>query len=192
MFNTSDKYRNFATTNSGTVAIAPGSYGWKTDFTGVTDKLYEAIQNKSDITITVGCSQSGYCMPSEVNDFGNSYVELSIAKQHMWIYKNGNLMLESDVVTGNPTTGMDTPKGAWFLMSMSTNAVLVGADYRTPVAYWMPFTESGCGLHDATWQPWFGGNRYITNGSHGCVNLPLEVAKQTYETIATGYPVIVY
>ncbi len=192
MFNTSNRARNFATTNSGTVSIAAGTYGWKTDFTGVTDKLYEAIRNKSDITLTVGCSQSGYGMPNEMNDFGNTYVEISIPKQHMWVYKDGNIVLESDVVTGNPTLGRDTPVGAYFVKSRTPNAVLVGANYRTPVAFWMPFTNNGCGLHDATWQPWFGGNRYISNGSHGCVNLPYDVAKQLFDTVTVGYPVIVY
>jgi hypothetical protein len=192
MFNTKDRSRSFATTNSGTVTITPGTYGWKSDFTGVTDKLYNTICSKTDLTLTVPCSQSGYGMPNATNDFGNTYVEISIPNQHMWVYKNGSLVLESDIVTGNPTLNRDTPTGAYFVKSRTPNATLVGADYRTPVAYWMPFTNNGCGLHDATWQLWFGGNRYLTNGSHGCVNLPLSVAKQVFDTVTVGYPVIVY
>ena len=48
---------------------------------------------------------------------------------------------------------------------------LVGDNYVTPVKYWMPF-NGGIGLHDAVWQSAFGGERYKTKGSHGCVNLP--------------------
>lgn len=192
MFNTRSRTRSFATTNSGTVSVVPGSYGWDVDFTGFTDSIYDAICTQSDITLTANCRSQGYVFPTETNDIGNSYVEISIPKQHMWVYKNGSLVLESDVVTGNPTLGRDTPKGAYYIMSRSQNAVLVGADYRTPVAYWMPFTSSGCGLHDATWQPAFGGSRYLSYGSHGCVNLPLSVAKQVYENVAVGYPVIIY
>ena len=44
-------------------------------------------------------------------------------------------------------------------------------EYETPVAYWMPF-NGGIGFHDATWQSSFGGNRYLSHGSHGCVNMP--------------------
>ena len=43
--------------------------------------------------------------------------------------------------------------------------------YEQPVTYWMPF-NGGIGFHDADWQPYFGGDRYLTGGSHGCINLP--------------------
>ena len=47
-------------------------------------------------------------------------------------------------------------------------------------------------MHDATWRSSFGGNIYKTNGSHGCINLPLSVAKTIYETVNKGYAVLVY
>ncbi len=36
------------------------------------------------------------------------------------------------------------------------------------------------------------GDIYKTNGSHGCINTPLEAAKTIYETVSVGTPVIVY
>ncbi len=32
--------------------------------------------------------------------------------------------------------------------------------YEQPVTYWMPF-NGGIGFHDADWQPYFGGDRYL-------------------------------
>ena len=55
----------------------------------------------------------------------------------------------------------------------------------------MPF-NGGVGLHDATWQSSFGGQRYKFNGSHGCINLPLNVAASVFSQVSSGFPVLVY
>lgn len=66
-----------------------------------------------------------------------------------------------------------------------------GDEYETPVKYWMPF-NGGVGFHDASWQPTFGGSRYLTNGSHGCVNMPPEMAGKLFDLISAGTPVVVH
>lgn len=71
------------------------------------------------------------------------------------------------------------------------DATLVGETYRSAVNYFMPFAYN-IGLHDASWQTEFGGNRYKTAGSHGCINLPPDIAKTIFENIETGTPVIAY
>ena len=51
----------------------------------------------------------------------------------------------------------------------------------------------GIGFHDASWRHGkFGGNIYIHDGSHGCINLPPYIAKQLYENITTKTPVVVH
>jgi lipoprotein-anchoring transpeptidase ErfK/SrfK len=55
----------------------------------------------------------------------------------------------------------------------------------------MPF-HGNFGMHDATWRSEFGGDIYLTNGSHGCLNLPLDKAAELYNYLYTGYPVICY
>ena len=62
-------------------------------------------------------------------------------------------------------------------------------EYESPVSYWMPF-NGGIGFHDATWQSAFGGARYLTYGSHGCVNMPVSAAAQLYGLIQAGVPVV--
>ena len=125
------------------------------------------------------------------NDYGDSYVEINLTAQHLFLYKDGNLVVESDFVSGNLSKGHATPTGAFGLTYKTTDAVLRGEDYVTPVKYWMPYAGD-VGMHDATWRNSFGGNIYKTNGSHGCINLPRSAAKTIYETIEQGYPVLVY
>lgn len=84
-----------------------------------------------------------------------------------------------------------TPPGVFGLSYKTTNAVLRGAGYQTPVNYWMPF-YGNYGMHDATWRSEFGGSIYIADGSHGCINLPLDMAAQIYQYVSAGFPVICY
>lgn len=68
-------------------------------------------------------------------------------------------------------------------------------DYRSPVAYWMPFVGNLIGLHDASWQSasvFTNPTAYLWAGSHGCVNLPTDKAGELYNLIQVGDCVIVH
>ena len=101
--------------------------------------------------------------------------------------------IETDVVTGDVNLGRGTPAGVFYIYSMQENATLVGEDYRTPVAYWMPF-NGGVGIHDSTWRgaSEYGGTTYMGNGSHGCVNTPLDAVAVIFQNADVGEPVVVY
>ena len=62
--------------------------------------------------------------------------------------------------------------------------------YETWVNYWMPVTYTGIGLHDLN-RSAYGGDIYINNGSHGCINLPLDVAKKIYDKVTINSPVMI-
>ena len=64
-------------------------------------------------------------------------------------------------------------------------------EYESDVKYWMAFYE-GQGLHDASWRSSFGGNIYKHNGSHGCVNIPLDKAEALYDMVEVGTPVVMF
>ena len=118
-------------------------------------------------------------------------MEINLTAQHLFFYKEGKLVVESDFVSGNESRGWSTPAGAYPLTYKQRNATLKGQNYATPVSYWMPF-NGGIGMHDAYWRSSFGGKIYKTNGSHGCINLPPAVAKTVYENISAGMPVLCY
>ena len=109
----------------------------------------------------------------------------------MWFYKNGQLIVDTDVVTGNMSRGYGTPAIVAAVKYKARNAVLRGADYETPVKYWMPF-YGNYGIHDAGWRGKFGGAIYQTNGSHGCVNTPPANMKILFEQAEKGTPVVLY
>ena len=126
------------------------------------------------------------------DDIGSSYVEIDLTNQHLYLVIDNNIILESDFVSGNMLyADCITPAGVFGITYKTKNAVLRGANYRTPVNYWMPF-NGNIGMHDATWRKKFGGEIYQTNGSHGCINLPLEVAEEIYVYMEERFPVICY
>ncbi|MDD7740137.1 MAG: L,D-transpeptidase, partial [Lachnospiraceae bacterium] len=125
------------------------------------------------------------------DDIGDSYVEVDLVNQKVWLYQNGEQLLATECVSGTYGTDRQTPGGVYSITYKQSPAVLRGPGYESPVTYWMPF-NGGIGLHDASWRGQFGGNIYINGGSHGCVNLPNSVAKKIYENLDVGTPVIVY
>ena len=114
-----------------------------------------------------------------------------MTNQYLWFYKNGELIAQGDVVTGNVSRGNATPQGTYILNYKQKDATLKGAGYSSNVKYWMPF-NCNIGIHDASWRWSFGGNIYKSDGSHGCVNAPEYLAKKIYENIEPGTPIICY
>ena len=121
---------------------------------------------------------------------GDTYIEVCIAQQHMWVYKNGKQIASTNVVTGN-YGDCDTPTGYYEIYSKDTDTYLVGEDYVSYVDYWMAF-YGGYGIHDSSWRDTYGGSIYKGDGSHGCVNTPLSAMATIYNNIPYDTPVIVY
>lgn len=180
--------RQFTTASGETITVSGGDYGWLIAPNDTTAKIIEAIKSGQSQTIEPEYTYKGYCR--DTNDIGNTYVEISIDQQHMWFFKDGQLIVETDVVTGCHNRGWDTKKGVYAIMYKERNATLTGEDYSTPVDYWMPF-YANVGIHDIN-RTVFGGTEYINNGSHGCVNTPHENAEKIYNNIEPGVPVVVY
>lgn len=185
------KRRSFLTTLGVELSLPSGHYGWLTDQEAETKELIGAIREGR--TASREPVYASTARQKGMSDIGNSYVEVDLTHQHLYLYESGAIIFETDFVSGNMSSTPDcvTPEGVFGVTYKTTNAVLRGADYETPVSYWMPFFGN-YGMHDATWRSEFGGQIYITNGSHGCVNLPLGSAATIYEHVSTGFPVICY
>ena len=189
-YDTYGKNRQFMTTLGVELNLPSGAFGWRTDREKETEALIELIKQGS---VTDREPEYSHKAPWKgISDIGNSYVEADLTNQHLYLYYKGELVLETDFVSGDINVpGNVTPQGVFGLTYKTTNAVLRGADYETPVTYWMPF-HGNFGMHDATWRTEFGGDIYTYNGSHGCLNLPLESAAVIYSYMYEGYPVICY
>ncbi len=188
-YDTYGKKRKFITTLGVEVTLPSGAYGWKTDREAETAALTElilegAVTDREPEYICRGWVKG-------LDDIGDSYVEADLTNQHLYLYQDKILILETDFVSGNMSNGCGTPAGVFGLTYKTTNAVLRGEDYETPVNYWMPF-NGNIGMHDATWRRTFGGDIYLTGGSHGCINLPLDMAAAIYGYVSKGFPVVCY
>jgi len=188
-YNTVGKTRSFHTSSGNTINVSGGDYGWQININKEVQNLSEAI--KGGQTVTKKPSYTTTATSYDSNDIGNTYVEIDMTKQHLWFYKNGSLVANGDVVTGNVSLNHTTPPGIYRLKYKERNATLKGEDYSTPVSFWMPF-NGGIGIHDATWRSVFGGQIYKTDGSHGCVNSPYNLAETIFNNINVGTPVVCY
>ncbi|MBK0347405.1 peptidoglycan binding domain-containing protein [Aerococcaceae bacterium zg-ZJ1578] len=185
--------RYFESTYQGTVQVQPGTYGWYIDRTQEPDAIIENIHAGGVVKREPIIGGSGYGMGDSV---GGSYVEVDIANQMMFIYRDWELVLSTPVVTGR--VGANTVPGAYQVWNKETPSVLTGhnpitnVDYQQPVSYWIAFDDQAQGIHDANWQPTFGGQAYLSNGSLGCVNTPPSIMGQVYELVDYGMPVIIF
>lgn len=188
-YDTYGKERKFTTHEGKKITVTGGSYGWMIHNGDTVKKIEEAIEAGVDTVIEPAYSFRGYVRDKD--DIGDSYIEISLKKQHVWVYIDGREKVSTDCVTGNSSRGFDTPTGIYPINYLERDATLEGQGYASPVSYWMPF-NGNIGLHDASWRSSFGGTIYQYSGSHGCVNLPPDAAKKIFGIIKPGMPVIVY
>ncbi len=181
--------RNFKTSIGTTVNVNGGDYGWLINYSEETEALINAIKDGKKEERQPIYAQTAVAYGA--NDFGNTYVEINLTTQHIWFYNDGVLITEGPMVSGNADSKHATPPGIYSLTYKEKNATLRGENYAAPVSYWMPF-NGDIGIHDATWRSKFGGQIYITDGSHGCINTPYDVASKIFEYITQGTPVICY
>lgn len=189
-YDTFGKAKKFVTSSGNTIYIDGGDYGRSIDKNKEVINLIKDIkEGRTIIKEPAYLSQTGFS--SDNSDIGTTYVEIDLSKQHIWFYKDGSLIVEGDIVTGDISKNYPTRKGVYKLKYKARNTILRGPGYAVFVDYWMPF-DGGIGIHDASWRENFGGTIYQTNGSHGCVNSPYNVAHLIYNNIEPGTPVICY
>ena len=194
-YGTINKTRTFKSTKQGTVKVKAGLYGWSINVKKETPLLAKRVLAGQGMSRTPTIQGSGY--HSDGTDIGKSYVEVDKTNQHMWVYKNGKVVVSTDVVTGLPTTAHHTPTGVWVIWSKQRNTTLRGqndngSSYASKVKYWMPIDDTGVGIHDSSWQPQYGGTWYKKHGSHGCINTPPSIVGSVYANVKVGTPVIVF
>ena len=195
--NTVGTTRSFNTTSGRTVSVYGSAYGWQIDQDAEAAQLTEEIRTGTQTTrepvYSMRANAYGY------NDIGSTYIEVDLSSQHMYYYQGGSIIFDSDIVSGDIRyDDRATPPGIFTLYYKKSPDVLRGAkkpdgtyEYETSVTYWMPF-NGGIGFHDATWQAYFGGDRYTYAGSHGCINMPLDAAATLYSIIDTNVPIVCF
>lgn len=200
---TLNKNFNFKTNSGKDISVKGQGYGWALDVEKEAANVLEAFENGEESIEASniyghGWTDEGIGFETTTNNgIGDTYAEVSIAEQRIWIYKDGKLVLTTHVVTGKNSTGEDTSPGVWYILYKRTPYTLTGSavgnpNYSIDVDYWVPFTNSGQGFHDASWRTNWASNAYLSNGSGGCVNTPPSVMKAVYDNLNTYDPVVIY
>ncbi|MBQ9984529.1 MAG: L,D-transpeptidase family protein [Lachnospiraceae bacterium] len=218
-YDTMGKERTFTTSfDDRVIKISGTAFGYEMDQEATTTALYNALNEKKAATVEVVFKTKGRTLQGE-NDIGDTYIEVNLSEQYVVGYKDGKKVVEGDCVSGCEANGNGTCLGLYVIQDKLSPTVLRGQqvevtetvtkknkkgkkvkvkktkmeyEYESPVTYWLQF-NGGYGLHDAAgWRSSYGGSIYYYNGSHGCVNLPLDVAEKLYEVFQLDDPVLVY
>lgn len=171
-------------------------YGYTLDEEAEKTALYNEVMSSAVVTRTPNYSSAEAERTTELD----TYIELSIEQQHVWFYKDGELILDTDCVTGLATDpDMATPTGVYSVYWKAKDKNLVGQiddmtgepEYVSFVNFFIAF-NGNIGFHDASWRNEFGGEIYKSTGSHGCVNMEYASAETIYENAEIGTVVYVY
>lgn len=203
--------------NGRIVKVSGTAFGYEMDQEATANALYDALQSKKSTNVEAVFKSKGYTLQGE-NDIGDTYIEVNLSLQKVIAYKDGKKIVEGDCVSGKEATGDGTCLGLYKIQDKLSPTVLRGQqkpvtktvtkkkkgkkvkvtetkmeyEYESPVTFWMQF-NGGYGLHDAAqWRSAYGGSIYYYSGSHGCVNLPYDIAEKLYENFQIGDPVVVY
>ena len=101
--------KEFKTTNGEIFVSDKGTYGDKVNFDEEAKFIYQMFLLQASETQRLPI----YTLDLP-DDVGGTYIEISLEQQHLWYYENGELCMETDVVTG--TRGKhDTPIGFYYV-----------------------------------------------------------------------------
>lgn len=194
-YDTFGSTRRFATSTGEMVNVVGGSYGWTIDGGETAAKIVEAIASENEKESLKGVYTKTGLHPAN-NEIGNTYVEINLRDQKLYMYYQGVQIVNDDVTTGmvgDPPS--ITLTGTYSLLYKKANVTLKGPTWNDFVYYWMPYEAANAvGMHDATWraEEEFGGTNRYGNGSHGCVNMRLNSAATVYTYIEMDTPIIVW
>ena len=117
-------------------------------------------------------------------------VIVSIKSQHAWMCAKSSVVFSTAVTTGAVDKGDATPTGTFRIQGNQKGATLTGANYAVHVQYWIQF-NGDIGFHDAPWQTMtFGTAAYRTQGSLGCVHMPLKSITWLHKWVQIGKTVV--
>lgn len=214
-YDTYNTVRKFNATLQGEINVPISSdayYGWKIHQEDTADLLVELIEKGENTTVDPvydymenADGTKGYIFTgreearSADDDIGDTYVEVDLTAQTLWHYVDGEMVYTCKIVSGqtNPEVRKTLP-GVYKVWQKRTNYTMTssnsaGDSWSVKCNYWTRVSIVGIGLHDSTWRGSnFGGEIYKTNGSHGCINMPLAGAKYIYENVDMSTPVVMY
>jgi len=193
-YDTYGKERIFKATSGKEIILTEGNYGTTLDQNAevnfLLENLMQPVMHDEVIQLHIPVYEREAFARGK-NDIGGTYVEIDMTVQKMYYYVDYELVIETDIVSGDMKRKWSTPEGVYSVYNKQRNRTLKGPGYESFVKYWVPVYK-GIGIHDANWRDEFGGEEYLKNGSHGCINTPRDIMADFYEKVEIGTPVIMF
>ena len=181
----SDDEREFKTYHGDTVTVKCGDFNTAVNRTKLTEDMSLAMLNQRDSRVVVDF------ISYENSEIGNSYIEVDLSNQMLWMFINGEQVVAAPVITGKDDGEHNTPEGVYRLKSKTQNTTVTENGESKEVAYYIG-VNGDIGVCDATWKNLFGGSVYKNDGSDGSVYVLEDSAKDIYENCYENMPVIMY
>lgn len=208
-YKTEGTTREFTTHDKKKIKVEGGDYGWRMDYEETVKQAYNAIKknnnsesiqayienpsdsNKEKLTTKLEPEFTNTGFKKDYNNFSNdwdmkNYSEVDLTNQMVYVYKDGKQVYSAICVTGlDSDPERRTRTGCYYIKDKKEEYVLTGADYSTPTKYWVRIMWTGTGYHylgRSDWGRW-SPEIYKTRGSHGCINLQLNDAKNIYNSV---------
>ena len=194
-YNTIGKVRMFKNHDGDIIRISGGDYGYVIDRETELNNIINDIKSGTSITREVACTQKAFSHEEE--DYGSTYIEADLANQKLYAYSDGSLILDTDMVSGDPIHGRATPVGIYNLRFTFTDYEFIRGDFKKILKYWMVFygnsAAENIGIASCDFLENFGGNVYKHAGSLGSIYISEEDAKVLYTSLPReNIAVIIY
>jgi len=113
------------------------------------------------------------------------WIEVNLSKQRLIAWEGNKRVYSSLISSGKRTT--PTRTGTFNIQSKHRVTRMQGRDYNVPDVPYAMYYSGGYALHGAYWN-----NNFGTRASHGCVNLPVQSARQLFKWASVGTKVVVH
>ncbi len=178
----------------GTISSLAGQLagaGDQATFESITAQLY---QEKQSLASAIYLKQQ---VPVSYNAGVGKVIVISLSRQLLTAYQDGNAILTTFVATGRPQ--LPTPPGVYHIFARYSPYKFISPwPYGSPFWYpsaWtsfaMEFIGGGYFIHDAPWRSWYGPGANLYNGTHGCVNVPYSPMATLWNWAPIGTTVVV-
>ena len=160
-------------------------------FESISSQLY---QEKQALAGAIYLKQS---VPVSYNAGVGKVIVISLSRQVLTAYQDGNAILTTFVATGRPQ--LPTPPGVYHIFARYSPYQMIspwayGSPWWYPPSWtnWaMEFIRGGYFIHDAPWRSWYGPGANLYNGTHGCVNVPYSPMATLWNWAPIGTTVVV-
>ena len=178
----------------GTISYLAGQLTSAADqgtFQSITAQLY---QEKQSLASAIYLKQQ---VPVAYNAGVGKIIVISLSRQVLTAFQDGNVVLTTFVATGRPQ--LPTPPGVYHIFARYSPYLMISPwPYGSPWWYppswtnWaMEFIGGGYFIHDAPWRSWYGPGANLYNGTHGCVNVPYSPMATLWNWAPNGTTVVV-